>query len=120
MSNSEPPRFTLVQGSAGDYEPHITEDELTADEQVLLEPEASYKRWMALASLVCGILSLCAWVIPYVGIPISLIGAVPGLLALKSKWRKISAAGLVLCAVTFLLGLMNALVGIYGLLWNTQ
>lgn len=120
MSNSEPPRFTLAQGSAGDYEPQITEDELTADEQVLLEPEAPHKRWLALASLACGILSLCAWVVPYIGIPVSVIGIVAGFLALKSERRKISAAGLVLCSVTFLLALMNALVGIYGLLWNTQ
>lgn len=57
------------------------------------QPTGSGK-WMAMVSLGLGLINLCAWVIPLVGIPLSLAGIVTGALGLKSERRSLGIIGL--------------------------
>jgi hypothetical protein len=49
------------------------------------QPTAPDRGGLAIASLVLGIGSLCAWIIPLCGIPVSVIGLILGALSLGSS-----------------------------------
>lgn len=72
--------------------------------------EASGK---AMASLVLGAISLVAWCIPLFGLPMSIIGLVLGVKALKSSSRGMAIAGVVLSILGLVLTLINGAVGAY-------
>jgi hypothetical protein len=72
---------------------------------------ASDKKWMAIVSLVLGILDLCAWFIPCCGCTFSIVGIVFGILGLKTSAKKLAIVGIVLSAI----GLLASLIyGIYS------
>jgi hypothetical protein len=64
---------------------------------------AGDKKGLAIASLVLGILSLCASVAWFCGGPISVVGIVLGILGMKSSGRKLAIAGIALSAVGLVL-----------------
>ncbi len=78
----------------------------------------------AIASLVLGILSLCAWLLPLCGIPFSGLAILFGALSMGSSRRGMAIAGLILGIITLLLSLGNAAFGAYlgltGNLFNLQ
>jgi hypothetical protein len=65
------------------------------------------------ASLVLGILGLFAWILPIVGLPISITGLALGVNALKRVRKGMAVAGIVLCSMGFLLGALNFAWGAY-------
>ena len=70
-------------------------------------------RTMAIASLVLGIINLCAWFIPICGVPLGIAGAVLGYLGMKSPEQKnLAIAGLVLSCIGILLACINAVAGV--------
>lgn len=72
------------------------------------------ERIMAIASLVLGVINLCAWFLPICGIPLSITGMVLGFLGMKDPNQKTMAiAGIALCAIGFIAACINAAVGIY-------
>ncbi|MEW6401644.1 MAG: DUF4190 domain-containing protein [Chloroflexota bacterium] len=72
------------------------------------------QRIMAIASLVIGIINLCAWLLPICGIPLGIIGVVLGALGMKSPTQKnLAIAGLVLSAIGILLACVNAVLGVF-------
>lgn len=72
------------------------------------------ERIMAIASLVLGILNLCAWFFPICGIPLALIGLVLGFLGMKDPSQKtLAVIGMVLCGLGLLAACINAAVGVY-------
>jgi len=72
------------------------------------------ERIMAIASLVLGVINLCAWFFPICGIPLSLIGIVLGYLGMKDQSQKTFAIiGIALCALGLLAGCVNAAYGAY-------
>ncbi|MCZ2122415.1 MAG: DUF4190 domain-containing protein [Anaerolineales bacterium] len=72
------------------------------------------ERIMAIASLVLGVINLCAWFFPICGIPLALVGIVLGFLGMKDQSQKtLAIIGLALCAFTLLLGCGNAAYGVY-------
>ncbi|MBI5840831.1 MAG: DUF4190 domain-containing protein [Chloroflexi bacterium] len=72
------------------------------------------QRIMAIASLVIGILNLCAWFFPICGIPLGIIGVVLGVLGMKSVAQKnLAIAGIVLSAIGILLACANAIAGVF-------
>jgi hypothetical protein len=75
------------------------------------QPPQKDNKGFALAALILGIFSLCAWVFPICGFPVSIAGVVLGILGLKSSNRTLSIVGLVLCGLTLLLSLCNAVAG---------
>jgi hypothetical protein len=72
------------------------------------------ERIMAIASMVIGVINLCAWFIPICGIPLSLVGLVLGFLGMKDESQKTFAiVGIALCAIGLILGCGNAAYGAY-------
>jgi hypothetical protein len=69
------------------------------------------KDWMAIVALVAGILSLCGWLFPLCGFPLSIIAVVFGILGMKSTKRTLAIVGLAMGGLSFLLSLVNAVAG---------
>lgn len=73
------------------------------------------ERIMAIASLVIGVIDLCAWFLPICGIPLALIGLVLGFLGMKDSSQKtLAIIGIALCALGLILGCGNAAWGAYN------
>ena len=68
---------------------------------------------LAIASLVIGVLNLCAWLLPLCGLPLSLVGLVLGVMGLRSSQRRSAMFGIALCALGLLLGLGNTIFAAY-------
>ena len=69
---------------------------------------------MAIASLVLGIINLCAWFFPICGIPLSIVGVVLGFLGMKDPSQKtLAIAGMVLSGLGLLAACINAAAGAY-------
>ncbi|HEY9078083.1 MAG TPA: DUF4190 domain-containing protein [Anaerolineaceae bacterium] len=66
---------------------------------------------MGIASLVLGILGLCAWFIPLCGFPVSIVGLILGFLGINSTGKGMAIAGLILSGICLLLSLINAIAG---------
>lgn len=66
---------------------------------------------LAIASLVIGVLNLCAWIIPLCGCPLSVIGIVLGAVSVNSSQRTLAIVGIVLCGLGLLATLGNAVLG---------
>ena len=72
------------------------------------------QRIMSIASLVIGVLDLCAWLLPICGIPLGIIGIVLGVLGMKAPAQKnLAIAGLALSVIGVLLGCLNAVAGVF-------
>lgn len=69
---------------------------------------------MGIAALTLGIVSMVTWIIPPLGIPISVIGFILGIVALfVSKLQKGRAiSGTVLCTISLMLGI-GVSIGIF-------
>jgi hypothetical protein len=70
------------------------------------------KKGFAIASLVLGILSLCAAITWFCGGPISIAGIILGILGLKSSSRKMAIAGIVLSVIGFILMIIGVIVSL--------
>ena len=69
---------------------------------------------MAIASLVLGVINLCAWFLPICGIPLSIVGLVLGFLGMKDESQKtLAIIGMALCGFGLLLGCGNGALGAY-------
>ena len=68
---------------------------------------------MAIASLVLGICGLFGWCIPCAGLPMGIVGLILGIKGLKSENRGMAIAGIVLCSLTLVASLINAVIGAY-------
>lgn len=69
---------------------------------------------MAIASLVLGIINLCAWFIPICGAPLAIAGIVLGFLGMKDPSQKtLAIVGMALSGLGLLLACGNAVIGAY-------
>jgi hypothetical protein len=69
---------------------------------------------MAIASLVLGVINLCAWFLPICGIPLSAAGLVLGFLGMKApSQRTLAIIGMALCGFGLLLSCGNGAYGAY-------
>jgi len=64
-------------------------------------------------SLGLGIFGLVAWLIPILGLPVSIVGLVFGVKALKRAKIGLAVAGIVLCSLGIGLSAFNAGLGVY-------
>lgn len=78
-----------------------------------VQPAAPDRSGLAIASLVVGIASLCAWLLPICGVPFSVVAVILGALSFNSSRRWMAIAGIVLGAIALLLSLVNAALGAY-------
>ena len=76
----------------------------------VLAPAASPK---PVASLVLGIISLFAWLLPIIGFPVAITGIVFGAKALRSHKPAAAGAGLALSIVGAFATTVNAAIGAY-------
>ena len=66
---------------------------------------------MAFTSLVLGIASLLAWLIPVLGLPISIVGLILGIFGLRSTRSGVATGGIVTSGIGLALSLINAILG---------
>ncbi|HSR47545.1 MAG TPA: DUF4190 domain-containing protein [Anaerolineales bacterium] len=78
-----------------------------------VQPAAPDRSGLAIASLVVGVVSLCAWLLPICGVPFSVVAVILGALGLNSSRRGMAIAGIVLGAIGIILSLANAALGAY-------
>lgn len=71
-----------------------------------MDPEERTNKFLSIFSVVIGILSFCAGLIPIVGIIIGAAGIGMGILGMKSEQRKIAVMGIIISS----LGLLTSLV----------
>ncbi len=77
-------------------------------------PASGNERTMAIASLVLGVINLCAWFIPLCGIPLALVGIVLGYFGMKDVPSKnLAIGGMVLSALGLFAACINAALGAY-------
>ncbi len=69
------------------------------------------RNYMAYGSLGLGVLNLCAWFLPIVGCPLSLVGIVLGIIGIKSPQRTLAIIGIALCSLGLLASLVNGAWG---------
>jgi hypothetical protein len=70
-------------------------------------------RIMAIASLVLGIINLCAWFLPICGAPLAIVGLVLGYFGMRSPEQKtLAIAGMVLSGIGLLLACVNGVAGV--------
>jgi hypothetical protein len=82
--------------------------------QVPPAPASGNEKIMAIASLVLGVINLCAWFIPLCGIPLASAGLVLGFLGMKDPSQKTMAIiGMALCGLGMFLACINAIAGAY-------
>ncbi len=67
----------------------------------------------AKASLILGIVGLIAWLLPIVGIPVTIVGIVKGVQAWKSSKHTLAVAGVVLSIIGLVLAIINMAIGAY-------
>lgn len=75
-------------------------------------PASGDQKGLAIASLVVGVINLCAWLLPICGGPIAIAGLVMGYFGLKSSQRNLAIAGMVLSGITLCLAVVNAILGV--------
>jgi len=74
----------------------------------------SNNRIMAIASLVLGIINLCAWFLPICGAPLAIVGLVLGYFGMRSPEQKtLAIIGMVLSGIGLLLACVNAVAGVF-------
>lgn len=72
------------------------------------------ERVMAIASLVLGVINLCAWFFPICGVPLAIIGIVLGYLGMKDPSQKTFAMiGIGLSVLGLLAACVNGAIGAY-------
>lgn len=67
---------------------------------------------MATASLILGIISLLAWLLPLFGYPVSIIGLILGIISNKKEKNKFSKIGIILSAIGLGITLINSIAGV--------
>jgi len=71
------------------------------------------KRGPAIASLVLGINSIWAWLIPLAGFPVAILGLLMGIVGRKSTMKKLAMAGLILSIIGLVATIVNSSIGAY-------
>jgi len=65
----------------------------------------------AITSLILGLVSLGAWLLPFIGLPVSITGIVMGIQSMKSEHKNVAIAGLVLSIIGLLVTIGNMILG---------
>jgi len=69
---------------------------------------------MATAALTLGIVGLFTWIFPFLGFPVSIIGAILATIVLlvKKEHRNRAVAGLVMCVIGLIMNIIVVVVGV--------
>lgn len=67
---------------------------------------------LSIASLALGVLSLCGWIIPCIGIPVSLAGIIIGIIGIaKADLKPMAIVGVILNTLTIIAAIINSIAG---------
>ena len=69
------------------------------------------KKGLSLTSMILGIVGLLAWCIPLFGFPVCLTGLILGIVGIKKGGKGMAIAGIIMCAITLLLTIINSVLG---------
>jgi hypothetical protein len=69
------------------------------------------KKGLSIASMILGIVGLVAWCLPIVGFPVCLTGLILGIIGIKKGGKGMAIAGIIMCAITLLLTIINSVLG---------
>jgi hypothetical protein len=77
------------------------------------QPENAEKRDYVLpvASLLLGLIGLCAWLLPFWGLPLAVAGLILGVLGRRSSYPNIATAAVVLCGLGIIASIANLALG---------
>lgn len=75
------------------------------DQYDRLDPQERYYKILALTSVLFGSVSVCAGLVPFVGIIGSVIGIIAGFLGRKSESEKLANAGILISSFALTLSL---------------
>ena len=67
----------------------------------------------AIASLCLGLLGLVAWLLPIIGLPVTITGLVLGIQSRSGPRKGMATAGIVLCIIGLVASSVNAAIGAY-------
>jgi len=79
--------------------------------ELRLARRSADKSGKATASFWLGIGGMIAWIIPLIGLPVSIAGLITGGLGLDSEKKGKAVAGIVLSVIALLLSVVNAVLG---------
>jgi hypothetical protein len=91
-----------------------------------VDPEEQRNKYMAAGSLILGVLSLCAGLIPIFGMVVSLAGIGVGLWGRRSEQKKLAAVGIAISVLGLILSVVYAVMkyletqGIIGFLLSPK
>ena len=66
----------------------------------------------ATASLILGIISLVAWLLPLIGYPVSIVGSCLGIYNVKKEKNTFSKVGIILSAIGLGITAINSIAGV--------
>ncbi|EGD49735.1 hypothetical protein Cpap_4177 [Ruminiclostridium papyrosolvens DSM 2782] len=72
------------------------------------EPDCMDK---ARTSFILGIVDTLAWLLPIVGIPVSIVGLILGILGMKSTKRWMAVVGIILSSIFLVAAIINVIIG---------
>lgn len=67
----------------------------------------------AIAGFVLGVFSLLAWLLPIIGLPVSIAGLVFGIKGTRTESKVVAIIGIVLSVLGLVLSIVNAAIGAY-------
>lgn len=70
------------------------------------------KKGQSIASLVLGICSFIAWIIPLFGYPVTIIGIIMGALGMKKGGKGMAIAGIICSSIGLVITLINSAAGV--------
>jgi hypothetical protein len=74
------------------------------------QPQSNGK---AVTSLVLGIIGMMAWLLPIIGLPITIVGLVQGIYGMRTTQRGMAIAGMILSIIGLIFTIINATIGAY-------
>ena len=69
------------------------------------------KKGLSLTSMILGIVGFLAWCIPLLGFPVCITGLILGIIGIKKGGKGMAIAGIIMCAITLLLTIINSVLG---------
>ena len=74
----------------------------------VVQPE---KKGQSIASLVLGICSFIAWILPLIGYPVTIVGIIMGAMGMKKGGKGMAIAGIICSSIGRVITLINSAAG---------
>lgn len=85
---------------------------MSCPEVIVVEENQKKSSGKATASLILGIISLVAWLLPLIGYPVSIVGLCLGISNVKKEKDTFSKVGIILSAIGLGITAINSIAGV--------